>query len=161
MRGCGACFAPGTLEGGTMSKPAGIRRAAAAATVIAILTLTACSAGTSRQAAARGPVKACAQLTALAPSLMPLLDSLQTGRISLVTNQSARQIMLRVTGVAAKWAASTGTPEFTTLFRHLRHLWNWPHTTIPELAAWVRHDFWVARTQCNRRFAPSSQHTGK
>jgi len=131
-----------------MSKAAGLRMAATAATAITIVTLAACGGSTSRHAATRKPATPCAQLAAVAPSLAPVLAGIHDGRVNLATSKGARQEMLQVTGDAANWAAVSGTPAFATLFRHLRHLWNWPARTIPELASWISSDLSIARAQC-------------
>jgi hypothetical protein len=87
-------------------------------------------------------------LAALTPGVAPVLAGLAGGRIDLVTNQPARRQMLRFTGDAAGWAAATGTAAFATLFRHLRHLWNWPSGLIPELADWIRRDIAATTARC-------------
>jgi hypothetical protein len=114
-------------------------RAAAAALAVMIASVVGCSGGqSSHPAATRHHVRPCAQLAALSPGLVPVLAGLAHGRINLVTSQPARRQMLRFTDDAARWAAASGTAPFTTLFRHLRHLWNWPSGLIPELAGHSR-----------------------
>ncbi len=115
---------PGYAVGWRVSAPARVR-VAAAALAIALLGLAGCSGGRpSHSAAPREHLSSCAQLAALSPGLAPVVAGLGEGRINLVTNKPVRRQMLRFTGDAAKWAAASGAAAFTTLFRHLRHLWN-------------------------------------
>lgn len=93
-------------------------------------------------------LRPCAQLAAVSSGLVPVLAGSDGGRINLVTNQPVRRQLLRFTGEAARWAAASGATAFTTLFRHLRHLWNWPSGLIPELAGWIRSDIATAETHC-------------
>jgi hypothetical protein len=123
-------------------------RAAAAALAIAVLFLAGCGGGSSHPAAPHHPPSPCAQLAALSPGLAPVLAGLGRGGINLTTSQPARRQLLRFTGDAATWAAATGATAFTTLFRHLRHLWNWPPGLIPELAHLIRRDIAAADAHC-------------
>jgi hypothetical protein len=133
---------------GEVSAPARVR-AAAAAIAVAVLGVAGCGDGRAAQSAApREHLSPCAQLAALSPGLAPILAGLREGRINLVTNQPVRRQMLRFTGDAAGWAAASRATAFTTLFRHLRHLWNWPPGLIPELAGWIRRDIAAAVAHC-------------
>ncbi len=124
-------------------------RVTGAAIAMAVLILAGCGGGrSSDHAAPRQHLSPCAQLAALSAGLAPVLAGLGEGRINLVTNQPIRRQMLRFTGDAAAWAAASGTAAFATLFRHLRHLWNWPSGLIPELARWITRDIAAAGTHC-------------
>jgi hypothetical protein len=123
--------------------------AAAAALAVMVLGVAGCGGVTSsRSAVPLHHVRPCAQLAAVSPGLLPVLAGLAERRINLVTNQPVRRQMLRFTGDAARWAAASGATPFTTLFRHLRHLWNWPSELIPELAGGIRSDIAAAETHC-------------
>jgi hypothetical protein len=138
-----------------VSTPASVRVGAAA---IALVVFGAAGCGGGRpsysatprahSASPRAHPSPCAQLTVLSPELVPVLADLHEGRINLVTNIPVRRQMLRFTSDAAEWAAASGAAVFTTLFRHLRHLWNWPSGTIPELAGWIRRDVTAAAAHC-------------
>jgi hypothetical protein len=123
-------------------------RAPAAALAVTVAGVVGCGGQSSHPAVPLHHVRPCAQLAALSPGLEPVLAGLAHGRINLVTNQAVRREMLRFTGDAARWAAASGAAPFTTLFRHLRHLWNWPSGLIPELAGWIRSDITAAETHC-------------
>ena len=139
---------PGMQLAGRVSASARIRAAAAAFAVL-VLGVAGCGGVTSsRPAAPLHQVRPCAQLAAVSPGLRPALAGLAGGRISLVTNEPVRRQLLRFTGDAARWAAASGATVFTTLFRHLRHLWNWPSWTIPELAGGIRGDIAAAAAHC-------------
>jgi len=126
-------------------------RAWPAATALAVMVLGVAGCGgvtSSRSAVPLHHGRPCAQLAAVSPGLLPVLADLAGGKISLVTNQPVRRQLLRFTSDAARWAAASGATAFTTLFRHLRHLWNWPSGLIPELAGEIRSDIAAAETHC-------------
>lgn len=123
--------------------------AAAAAFAVMVLGVAGCGGVKSPHSAVpRHHVRPCAQLAAVSPGLAPVLAGLAEGRINLVANQPVRRRLLRFTGEAARWAGASGATAFTMLFRHLRHLWNWPPGLIPELAGWIRSDIAAAQTHC-------------
>ena len=140
--------APGMQLAGKVSAFARLRAVAAAFAVVA-LGMAGCGGATSSHSAVPPrQVRPCAQLAAVSPGLLPVLAGLAGSRINLVANQPVRRQLLRFTGDAARWAAASGATAFTTLYRQLRHLWNWPSGLIPELAGGIRSDIAAAETHC-------------
>jgi hypothetical protein len=123
--------------------------AVAAAFALVALGIAGCGGvASSHSAVPPHQVRPCAQLAAVSPGVLPVLARIAGGRISLVADQPVRRQLLGFTGDAARWAAASGATAFTTLFRHLRHLWNWPSGLIPELAGGIRSDIAAAETHC-------------